>query len=151
MVNSEVLGKVLAAIIGQDQNAARVLANAISGAIVDPTPTSAVAAPQAEYNKIRTLHKDYRTAGFSDKSLKVTVKSKGTHDVLVITAANKFRQIHDEIPMREGFRLDRSTLSAQLRLGVLKVVGRTYKTKTPLAAMNLADKTIVPTMKPNVG
>lgn len=107
--------------------------------------------PRAQFNKMRTiLKKD--APGFSDESLRVYVKSRADRDVLIINAANEFRHMHEEeTVLPAGMRLDRDTLKAQLRLGVLKVTGRTYKRDTPISAMDLSDKVLVPVMMPNHG
>lgn len=156
MFNPDIVVALLGAIVGNDQSAARSVAQAIqkglsdAGLLEEATPAAPVC-PPVEYNKMRTLHKDYGTAGFSDESLTVTLKTRGNHDVLIISAGNKFRSYYQEISLREGFHVDRSTIGAQLRLGVLKVTGRTYKTKTPVCQMDLSNKTIIPVMKPNRG
>ena len=96
-----------------------------------------------EYNNFRTLLKA-DTPGFTNESLTAVIHSEGGRDVVVVHACNKYRELHDVYPLtvRDGMRVDRSSVRAQLKLGVLKVTGRTYKSKTPMSAMDLSDKDI---------
>ena len=105
-------------------------------------PVSARYSGPVEFNKMRTIVK-VDCPGFTNESLTVTVKSKASHDVLVINGANEFRQKHEEVIVcPEGMRLDRATAKAQLRLGVLKVTGRTYKRATPMDLIDASTKRI---------
>lgn len=162
--NNELVRALLSAVnnltSNGDTTAARAVASAINAGLQDAgllgtgycAPVSHCATPSApEFNKMRTMHKDYDTAGFSDQSLTVTVKSEPCGDVLIINGANEFRSIHKRVPIKRGLRVDRDTLSAQLRLGVLKVTGRTYKSCTPEWMINKASKTVRPIMRPNRG
>ena len=96
-----------------------------------------------EYNKFRTLLKA-DTPGFTNESLSAVVHSESGRDVIVVHACNKYRELHEiyQLTVRDGMRVDRSSIKAQLKLGVLKVTGRTYKSKTPVSAMDLSDKAI---------
>ena len=96
-----------------------------------------------EYNKFRTLLKA-DTPGFTNESLSAYIHTDGERDVVVVDACNKYRELHEVYPLtvKDGFRVDRDTVKAQLKLGVLKVTGRTYKSKTPVGAMDLSDKAI---------
>ena len=95
-----------------------------------------------EFNKLRTIVK-VDCPGFTNESLTVTVKSNASHDILVINGSNEFRQKYEEVIVcPEGMRLDRATAGAQLRLGVLKVTGRTYKRSTPVERIDMSTKRI---------
>ena len=96
-----------------------------------------------EYNKFRTLLKA-DTPGFTNESLSAILVSESDRDVIVVNACNKYRELHEtyHLTVKDGFRVDRDTVKAQLKLGVLKVTGRTYKSKTPVSEMDLSDKAI---------
>lgn len=96
-----------------------------------------------EYNKFRTLLKA-DTPGFTNESLSAYIHSESGRDVIVVNACNKYRELHEiySLTVRDGMRVDRSSIKAQLKLGVLKVTGRTYKSKTPAESMDLSDKDI---------
>ena len=96
-----------------------------------------------EFNKFRTLLKE-DAPGFSNESLSAVVHSDGDRDVIVVHGCNKYREMHEvfELQVRPGMRVDRDTVKGQLKLGVLKVTGRTYKSKTPIGSMDLSDKII---------
>ncbi len=120
---------------------------AATAAAPSAAPTCGCAAPQVGYNKFRTLLK-VDAPGFTNESLSAVLHSEGGRDVIVVHACNKFREMHEicQLKVRDGMRVDRATVQAQLRYGVLKVTGRTYLSNTPLSVMNLADKTIPVTM-----
>ena len=96
-----------------------------------------------EFNKFRTLLKE-DAPGFTNESLSAVIHSDGDRDVVIVHGCNKYREMHEifELQVRPGFRVDRSSVKGQLKLGVLKVTGRTYKSNTPMGAMDLSDKTI---------
>jgi hypothetical protein len=96
-----------------------------------------------EFNKFRTLLKA-DTPGFTNESLSAYIHSEGGRDVIVVNACNKYRELHEvyTLTVKDGFRVDRDTIKGQLKLGVLKVTGRTYKSKTPMDEMDLSDKAI---------
>ena len=96
-----------------------------------------------EFNKFRTLLKT-DTPGFTNESLSAVLRSEGGRDVIEVHACNKYRELHElyTLTVKDGFRVDRDTVKGQLKLGVLKVTGRTYKSKTPIGAMDLSDKPI---------
>ncbi len=96
-----------------------------------------------EFNDFRTLLKE-DAPGFTNESLSAVVHSDGDKDVIIVHGCNKYREMHEvfELQVRPGMRVDRDTVKAQLKLGVLKVTGRTYKSKTPIGSMDLSDKII---------
>ena len=96
-----------------------------------------------EFNPFRTLLKT-DTPGFTNESLSAVLRSEGGRDVIEVHACNKYRELHEvyTLTVKDGFRVDRDTVKGQLKLGVLKVTGRTYKSKTPIGAMDLSDKPI---------
>ena len=96
-----------------------------------------------EFNKFRTLLKE-DAPGFTNESLTAVVRSEDNRDVIVVHGCNKFREMHTvfELTVRPGMRVDRESVKGQLKLGVLKVTGRTYKSKTPIGSMDLSDQII---------
>ena len=96
-----------------------------------------------EFNKFRTLLKT-DTPGFTNESLSAVLRSELERDVIEVHACNKYRELHEvyTLTVKDGFRVDRDTIKGQLKLGVFKVTGRTYKSKTPAEAMDLSDKPI---------
>lgn len=120
---------------------------AATAAAPSAAPTCDCAAPQVGYNKFRTLLKE-DAPGFTNESLTAVLHSEGSRDVIVVHACNKFREMHEvfTLKVRDGMRVDRATVKAQIKLGVLKVTGRTYLSATPLSSMDLTDKAIPVTM-----
>lgn len=147
LINS--IKNLLDAAVQNNIAGAATLAAALETAIAADTAPAAstpCCRSSAKFNKACTLHKSYCTAGFTNKTLKVFVRSKSDHDEIVIKGANDFRApICEVVEFRN--RLDRSSLKAQLRYGVLKISGRTYKSGVDLSDMDLSSGELPVTMK----
>ena len=129
---------------------AAALKSALDVAVASPSPAAptcgcgrTATSPSVSYNKFRTLLKE-DAPGFTNESLTAVLHSEGGRDVIVVHACNQYREMHEvfTLKVRDGMRVDRATVKAQLKLGVLKVTGRTYLSSTPIAAMDLSDKAI---------
>lgn len=156
------IANVLRSVVGDSNNLEDILAGltqqlvtpnntVVAGGIIASNSTTNVERRTAtdsrvSFNKMRKLLKhDY--PGFSDDSLRVTLHSENNCDVLIVEAQNEFRgPVRHRYVIADGFRVDRNSISAKLKLGVLSVMGRTYKSSTPIQCMDLSDKTIVPVM-----
>lgn len=101
------------------------------------------------FNEMRTIKK-IDAPGFTDESLMFSVHHTSVGDVIKVRGRNEFRSMEQDFVVEpRGMVLDRDSIQGQLRLGVLKITGRTYKRSTPYELMDLSSRTYRPVMRPN--
>lgn len=132
--NIQAMANVVASMMpGVDKSSlVAALTAAVAMAQVSATNSTATAAAVAvttspevvlEFDESHTVFKSYNTAGFTNKTLKVSVEATPQGDRFIIEGFNNYRGQYREV-IQTSYFFERETLRAQLRLGVLKVSGR---------------------------